>query len=917
MQYQVNDARLNTRLQIVKADAASGQTVPMAGFKFQLIDGNGDVVSMDDPYKAGATVSEFTTDADGQVTFPSRLEPGTYKVHEVEAQAPYVLSDDVEVTVASDYTQATPLTVVTFPDEQATGTATITKTCTEVDEGCTGVDGTEYDVVARQDVTSPDGTVQATEGQVMGHVTVADGTATIEGLPLGTGSATYAFVETRAASGHVLDPTPVEFTLTWKDDETKVVTAEARQEDRPQTTIVDKSVMGSGEALPGATFEWWSVDDQLEVADEAGHALAVAAPEGAGVTALRTSDDASVKFSCPTGWQATLAPVDGGGSVTLDPGQESPYPIEPGTYVLRASADGTDQGQVGDELTVEEGRTYELSLVPTATGPKATLSDTGSTATPVTLPWSDDDGVYEATGLDAGAYEVSVGGSVVGSVDVTNDAPTYARVADGGIEAVDMLLKRGAEPETVTTGEDGGASIEHLPAGSYRMREVAAPAGYVRSGQTKAFTVTDDGRTEGVDAWTQQVADDYTKVHVSKRDVTNEAEVPGARLTITDSEGNVVDSWTSTTEDHVINAMRSGHYTLTEEMTPNTYDKANSVEFDVAETGEVQTVTMYDEPISIEGQVDKRQEIADPIHDGTLPNGDGQNRAEVSASDDGSYDYTLDFRSTSSTWTDEFTVTDTLDCATAGLARLTGITTPVAYRDYDGKVNVWYRTNKTDEGYVDPSGANATLSDGHENPWLTDASTSEALGDDARALDYNGWRLWQADVDATAATDLSVADLGLADDEYVTGVRLEYGRVEEGFTTRDGGWDRDDLKDPHDDVDDAAQSAAENGSAQMPTDGEDTELALSPAVVHMQVTDDYVDGTMLENSARVDLYRNGGGDGLESHDEDKVRQVALSDARDMPQTGVDDLTGALRFMEVVTAMVAVCMFLATKRYYSM
>lgn len=915
MQYQVNDARLNTRLQIVKADAASGQTVPKAGFTFQVLDADGKVVTMDDPYKAGSTVSEFTTDADGQVTLPSRLEPGTYRVHEVAAQAPYVLSDDVELTVSSDYAQAAPLTVVTFPDEQATGAATITKTCSEPGDGCTGVDGTEYDVVARQDVTSPDGTVQATEGQVMGHVTVANGTATIEGLPLGTGSATYAFVETKAASGHVLDATPVEFTVSWKDDTTRVVTAEATQVDRPQTTIVDKVVRDSGESLAGATFGWWSVDDQSKVADSP-NSLAIAADGAASVSVRRTSDAAEVTFGCPEGWQASLVPTDGGSAIALEPGKDEPYVIPAGTYELRASANGSDAGKVGEDVTIESGATYDLSLVSLVTGPRATLTRTGDTASPKALAYDADDGLYEASRIDAGTYEVSVNGAVAGTVRLASDGPTYAKVTDGGVEAVDMLLKGGREPETVTTGSDGRVPIEHLAEGSYRMRELSAPAGYVRNPQTFAFSVASDGRTEGVDAWTQTVTDDYTKVHVSKRDVTNEAEVPGAKLTITDSDGNVVDSWTSTTEDHVINAMAPGHYTLTEEMTPNTYDKANSVEFEVRETGEVQTVTMYDEPISIEGPIDKRQEIADPTHEGTQANGDGQNRAEVSESEDGSYDYTLDFRSTSSTWTDEFTVTDTLDCATAGLARLTGITTPVAWQDHDGKLNVWYRTNQTDDGYQDESGANATLSDGHENPWLTDASTSEALGDDARALDYSGWRLWQADVDATKATDLSVADLGLADGEYVTGIRLEYGRVEEGFTTRTDGWDRDDIKDPHDDVDDADASAAENGSAEVPGDGSQADLALSPAVVHMRVSDGYVDGTVLENSARVDLFRNGGGDGLESHDEDRVRQEALSETRDMPQTGVDDLTGALRFMEVVTGLVVVSMVLATKRYYS-
>ena len=161
----------------------------------------------------------------------------------------------------------------------------------------------------------------------------------------------------------------------------------------------------------------------------------------------------------------------------------------------------------------------------------------------------------------------------------------------------------------------------------------------------------------------------------------------------------------STTEDHEIDALAPGKYTLTEQRTPTAYDQAESIEFEVRKTGEVQTVTMYDSPISVSGEIDKRQEIADPTAKDTDANGDGLNTAETKASDDGSYAYTIDFRSTSNTWTDEFTVEDDLTAAVDGRAQLTSITTPQALEDHDGKMNVWYKTDKTPEDYVDESGA--------------------------------------------------------------------------------------------------------------------------------------------------------------------------------------------------------------------
>lgn len=268
-----------------------------------------------------------------------------------------------------------------------------------------------------------------------------------------------------------------------------------------------------------------------------------------------------------------------------------------------------------------------------------------------------------------------------------------------------------------------------------------------------------------------------------------------------------------------------------------------------------------------------------------------------------------------------------------------------------GKMNVWYKTDQTPSDYSDESGANQTLSDGHGNPWLTDESNSETLGEDGRKIDYTGWKLWKADVSTTEAEDLKVSDLELAEGEHVTAIRFEYGRVESGFTTREDDWDRDGIKDSHDDVNDAIETAKGNGSysdgvsilvdldgsgkftafgnnglggkikhkdgtytckdgdtvysftlnkdgsatAKMTDkDGKETKVDLAagqfkisegvsgdyaPAIVHMKVTDDYRDGDSLENYAKVDLYRNGGGeDQLEDHDDDKVKQTPKSDS---------------------------------------
>lgn len=1026
LQFSVIDKTLNSKIQIVKTDAASGNTVPLAGFSFNILDAQGHKISMTE-----ADIDTFTTDDSGWVTLPDRLPSGDYKVHEVAAQPPYLLNgEDVPFTVSDDYQDASAATVVKVSDKQAHGMATIHKACAE--DGCPwcdggGLSGAEFDVVAREDVTSPDGTVQAISGEVVDHVkTGGDGTAETKLLPLGDGTAEYAFVETKAPAGHQLDTTPIEFTLSWENDTTEVVYADANAKNAPTETIVDKTVMGTDTPLPGAEFDLWPdvLEGDYAPSDDAKGALALRldgffehseAVDGLSASLVQTFDYAEVSLDVPEGYKLSMTNEEGSEVVFRD----GIAAAMPGSYELALTDTHGNAVDLGDasDLDVEAGKSYGLSYSEGILGWGAGMKVSASDMERASYDESDfrcPDGYDQSDivvldGIEPGTYKLSLKGyGSDASLELAVDAGACSYVTahwNGGLSEESHMLAPFAQAVIdlmyddfnidLTTNEDGTISIKHLPARcadlgdmleytirkhhpepdnllkempdadeeytcqiAWRIQEVKAPDGFLVDDAIRTFTIHDDGTTEGEPVHTVPVEDDYTKVEISKRDITNEAEVEGAKLTITDAEGNVVASWTSTTEPHRIDALAPGDYTLTEEMTPNSYDKAQSIDFTVLPTGEIQTVTMYDEPINISGEIDKRQEIADPVAEDHEENGDLQNKADVTVSDEGFYDYSLDYRSTSSTWTDEFTVEDGLDAANDGVAELVGITTAQGWQDYDGLMNVWYTTDQTPADYVDDSGANATLSDGHENPWLTDESNEASLGDDGRAIDYTGWRLWKADVSTTEATELKVSDLGLADGERVTGIRFEYGRVEEGFTTRADDWDRENIKSGHDDLDDVQAThkgdgfsvpasnrveirdaegnvletrymsdgelaAREDGAGYMiDYEGrtvfvlaedvhhvEERHVPYAPAVIHMQVTDDYVEGTQLDNSAKVDLYRNGGGNGLEDHDDDFVTQVPkkivsetpATPGKNLDQTGSDLLVAACACAAVAAA----------------
>ena len=591
LQYIVDNHALSTHLQIVKRDAQTGASVPLAGFTFQLLDSNHKPVSQTCWYPAHNVMNTFTTDATGTVTLPESLVPGTYYVRETSAKEPYLVGEEIEVNIPADI-NLTPVAIASYYDRAATGNIRIVKT-NAVDGS--SLAGAIFEIRAAGDIVRPDGGIAAVGGETVATVTTDEtGEACADNLPLGSGTARYEVVETQAPTGFLLDRTSHIVDLTYADQKTPVVEARLN------------------------------------------------------------------------------------------------------------------------------------------------------------------------------------------------------------------------------------------------------------------------------------VSDDYTKVDISKVDASGEQEVEGARLTLYGPDKTEIDSWTSSDKPHRVEHLTPGTYSLREMMSPRTYDLAEEITFEIKDTGEVQSVAMKDAPIEIKGQVDKRQELVQPIGKGLLANGDGKNRAAAQTNADGLFSYTIDAQNDSATWVDEFTITDDLECAEDDTARFVSVETPVAIGDLNGLCNVWYRTSPagtSDSGKE----ANATLDDRHRNPWLETEEVTKLLGDDVRLVDYDGWHLWKADIPTDKSVTLDTKEIDLTDDVIITGIRFEYGAVAADFTTRSeaGSWTRDDLKDEHDDLDDA--KAALNSDAR-------------GAVVHMQATSSYTPQTALVNSARVDLCRNGGGDKLEAHDEDRVIQRCVR-PQNLPATG--------------------------------
>ena len=161
-----------------------------------------------------------------------------------------------------------------------------------------------------------------------------------------------------------------------------------------------------------------------------------------------------------------------------------------------------------------------------------------------------------------------------------------------------VIVKADTLLQEMTSDKDGLAACTlDLPLGQYCVKELKAPAGFVSSDEV----LTLDASYQGQDVKTVKMKtvkkNQPTTVEITKSDVTTGVELEGAKLTVLDKEGNVVDQWTSVKDQpHVIKRLTVGEeYNLREEMAPYGYLKATDVKFTLEDTAEIQKVEMKDE----------------------------------------------------------------------------------------------------------------------------------------------------------------------------------------------------------------------------------------------------------------------------------------------------------------------------------
>ena len=158
---------------------------------------------------------------------------------------------------------------------------------------------------------------------------------------------------------------------------------------------------------------------------------------------------------------------------------------------------------------------------------------------------------------------------------------------------------KGQEVGIYNLTKEGKLTIDNLPMGTYELQEIKTLDGLVLNNkkyEVKFVKVDDITKvyTENID-----ISNDTTVVEFSKTDITGEAELEGAKLTVLDGD-EIIDTWTSTDKAHKIEGLIAGkEYTLKEEIAPNGFVKATEIKFKVENSKNIQKQTMIDKIVEL------------------------------------------------------------------------------------------------------------------------------------------------------------------------------------------------------------------------------------------------------------------------------------------------------------------------------
>lgn len=252
------DAPAKGKIRVTKTDKETDKPIP-SGAEFTVTAAE-DITTPDGTIRTekGTVVATLTTDEKGKAETEA-LYLGKYVVKETKAPNGYLLNPK-EFAVTLEYEdQETEIVYgnVTVPDELAKGKIRVKKTDAETGNGLSGA---EFEIRAKEDIITPDGTVKVKAGTVVDTIKTSDkGTAETKELYLGK----YEVQETKAPEGYLLNTQKYLVELIYADQETEIVYGDVTVPDelaKGQIEILKKDEE-TGNLLSGAEFTVTAAED--------------------------------------------------------------------------------------------------------------------------------------------------------------------------------------------------------------------------------------------------------------------------------------------------------------------------------------------------------------------------------------------------------------------------------------------------------------------------------------------------------------------------------------------------------------------------------------------------------------------------------------------------------------------------------
>lgn len=392
--------------------------------------------------------------------------------------------------------------------------------------------------------------------------------------PLELESGTYRLEEVKTPEGYLLLDEPVEFTvkestITTRDDDGDAIIVVEAVDNKPHGTLeinkqledydYDQSLLRDGFDYSTIKFELRAAEDIIDPAD--------------GSTLTAKGDIAKNVYGTEVGSIALNA--DGTASVT---------DLPMGKYTLKETAvpagvvlDSTEREvEFKQEDTDAQHKTYKVVFAD-----DAEITD-----------WKDKSKVQTANDAIVNKVtKVEISKKTVTGDDELEGATLTVKDSNG-----DVVLDKDGNELTWVSG-DHPHKIEGLHINeAYTLEETVAADGYVKATSIE-FKVNEDGSVTPVTMIDKMVT-------VSKVDMGGK-EVKGAEMSVTDTDGNVIDSWTSDGTEHKVNGLEEGKkYILNENTAPAGYVKATSIPFEVSGADENgvkvdQTIDMTDKKVTL------------------------------------------------------------------------------------------------------------------------------------------------------------------------------------------------------------------------------------------------------------------------------------------------------------------------------